>query len=121
MSSPDYIEAIRQNKGVYLVALDNSPRFFPNTEEILNNIIDETGTIYVLGDEVVQLDSELDKEFYDSGKGYVVFSLGNKTLRLDYNYSSWDDPTFPEDYLYYVERHVEKVVSEVITYSRSNQ
>lgn len=111
MNNPDYLKAINENDGVF-----RGTTSFQDREDLLLQIIEYSYGINVLGEDIVEVDSGLDKDSYDSGDGFIVFDLGDKTLKLDYRYSSWDDPS-PTD-IYYVEKVVKEVVTTHTYYTR---
>ena len=119
MNNPDYLKAINENDGVFRnTSLSTGTVTFRDREDLLLQIIEYSYGINVLGEDILEVDSGLDKDSYDSGEGFIVFDLGDKTLKLDYRYSPWDDPS-PTD-LYYVEKVVKEVVTTHTYYSRVN-
>lgn len=115
MSEPNYLEELRNLENV---VIDNG-RYdhpVPNFDDLVTTLIDSYDHVWVGDYPLTEVSSGVVKDDYDSGAGYVIYSVGDKYIKIDYLYSSWDDPQFLD--MYYVDKKVTERVVVDISYER---
>lgn len=111
MSQLNYLEELRNLENV---VINNGRHNYSVTsfEDLIIALVDDYDDIYIGEELLTQVDYGVDKEDYGSGPGHVTYTVGDKLIRIDYWFSSWDDPEFRD--MYYVEKK-----EKVITYTET--
>lgn len=115
MSELNYLEELRNLENVVI----NNGRYnhsVSNFDDLLITLIDNYDRVSVGEHPLTEVASGVVKDDYDSGRGYVVYSVGDKYIKIDYLYPSWDDPQFLD--MYYVDKKVTERVVVDISYER---
>lgn len=116
MSEPNYLEELRNLENV---VINNGHYDHPvhTFDDLIISLVDSYNDSVRIGEHLLtEVDSGLAKEDYGYGPGYVIYSVGDKYIKIDYMYSSWDDPQLLD--MYYVEEKVTKRLVIDISYER---